>query len=69
MTRTVAQRFFDPRPGDAIDDAGDVAETLLNASDQEILGAAGVRPLRANEPPRDAAKRALASTARRNRKK
>ena len=43
MTRSVVQRFFDPRPGDAIDDAGDFAEELLRASDQEILEAAGVR--------------------------
>ena len=53
MTRTVAQRFFDPRPGDAIDDAASVAEELLHASDREILDAAGVPPLHPDEPPQE----------------
>lgn len=57
MTRTVVQRFFDPRASDAIDDAGGVADALLNASDQEILEAAGAPRRRPNESPRDAAKR------------
>ena len=69
MTRTVVQRFFDPRPGDAIDDAGDFAEELLRAPDSEILEAAGVRPRRSDESPQETAKRALAATEKRRRKK
>ena len=69
MTRTAVQRFFDPRPGDAIDDAGDFAEELLRASDQEILQAAGVRPRHPDESPQETAKRILASTVKRRRKK
>ena len=65
MTRTVVQRFFDPRPGDAIDDAGDFADELLKASDREILEAAGVRPRHPGESPQDAARRLLASAPKR----
>ena len=69
MRRTVVQRFLDPQPGDAIDDAGDFAEELLRASDQEILEAAGVRPLHPDESPQETARRVLASTPKRGRKK
>ena len=55
--RTIAQRYFDPRPGAAIDDAGGVADALLSASDQEILAAAGVQAQRPYESSRDAAGR------------
>lgn len=55
MTRSVVQRFFDPRSTDAIDDAGAFAAELLSASDQEIMEAAGLRPLHAGETPQEMA--------------
>jgi hypothetical protein len=69
VARTVVQRFFDPRPGDAIDDAGDFADELLNASHREILEAVGVRPRHPGESPQEVARRLLASSTKRRRKR
>jgi hypothetical protein len=64
----VVQRFFDPQPGDALDDAAQDASALLRVSDREILETVGIPP-HVNELPCDAGKRVSASATKGKRKK